>query len=788
MMTRLSQPTEFRTGSKAERVERFVWAARAIVLWERVWPRLWPATGIAALFVAAALFDLFALLPWELHALVIAGGITAIGLMLYAAFQSLNWPRWSDGARKLERDSTLTHRPISEKDDALAGGYGDPWAEELWRAHMRARLDGIGSLRLKRPVSDLPRRDPRALRFVVLLLIAAGAMVAGSDWQRRLSDMFSSGEGAAVTMDAWIDPPDYTGEAPIYLSNANGKALAVPVGSTLNLRVHGAGHAPWLSLDGASFQGSDGEYGSTTRITEDAHLHVRANGRSIGDWTIAAIPDAKPIIAFTAAPGRTEHDALKISYAAHDDYGVASVHAIVTPHGRYGKPFVIELPLSALSAKSLSETAFRDVTDHPYAGLDVDIVLQATDGAGQSGYSKAARMTLPARIFTDPLARALVEQRQTLATGDVRLRDRVARTLDALAIAPDRFYANRSGVYLGLRSAYWAMTNAAEPADYQRVQDILWEMATGLERGGLLSAAEELRRLQEMLSQALAQGAPQDVIDALLQRYREAMQRYMQALAANPPDPSAPPPPGAKTMSQDDLDALLKAIEELSQSGARGQAAQMLALLQSLIENMHMTQGSGQGTKTDKALSDAIQSLGDLMGKQRALLDKTFRERQGKADPKDGGPKGLAQEQSKLHDQLNQIMKGLGDQKRAVPGNLGQAGRAMGEAQGNLGSGDLDGAGQAEKNVLEALRKGADAMAKALMAQSGQEGNQNGSQDPLGRDEGANGSSFGGNVKMPGKSDLQRARGILQELRKRAAERGRPQEELDYIDRLLKQF
>ena len=45
-----------------------------------------------------------------------------------------------------------------------------------------------------------------------------------------------------------------------------------------------------------------------------------------------------------------------------------------------------------------------------------------------------------------------------------------------------------------------------------------------------------------------------------------------------------------------------------------------------------------------------------------------------------------------------------------------------------------------------------------------------------------------GNVKVPDKSDLQRAREILQELRKRAAERGRPQEELDYIDRLLKQF
>ena len=43
-------------------------------------------------------------------------------------------------------------------------------------------------------------------------------------------------------------------------------------------------------------------------------------------------------------------------------------------------------------------------------------------------------------------------------------------------------------------------------------------------------------------------------------------------------------------------------------------------------------------------------------------------------------------------------------------------------------------------------------------------------------------------MKVPDESDLQRAREILKELRKRAAERGRPQQELDYIDRLLKQF
>src|SRR6185312_2826697 len=109
-MTRLSPPTEFRPGSD-RRAGRFVLAARAAVGWERVWPALWPATGIAGLFIAAALLALPTLLPWPLHALLLAAIVSAIGLSLYFAFEGVKLPTWRDGARRVERDSALTHRP-----------------------------------------------------------------------------------------------------------------------------------------------------------------------------------------------------------------------------------------------------------------------------------------------------------------------------------------------------------------------------------------------------------------------------------------------------------------------------------------------------------------------------------------------------------------------------------------------------------------------------------------------------------------------------------------------------
>ena len=60
--------------------------------------------------------------------------------------------------------------------------------------------------------------------------------------------------------------------------------------------------------------------------------------------------------------------------------------------------------------------------------------------------------------------------------------------------------------------------------------------------------------------------------------------------------------------------------------------------------------------------------------------------------------------------------------------------------------------------------------------------------DPLGRP--LRGRDYGDDttVKVPGEIDVQRARRILEELRKRFGESFRPQLELDYIERLLKDY
>jgi uncharacterized protein (TIGR02302 family) len=786
MMTRFSATTEFRPGW-AERAERFIAGARGVIAFERIWPALWPATGIAGLAIAGALFGVFPLLAWPLHALVLACLVTAMALTLYFNLEHFRWPSWDEGARRLERDSALDHRPISESADQLAAGAGDPFAEDLWRAHLKSRLALLPAFRLALPHSALPTRDRRGLRFGVLLLILFGLVVARGDSWRRLESLFTPNPGVIATLDAWIEPPAYTGQEPVYLG-ASAK-LAVPAGSVLKMRVHGADHRPSVTLDdvqfAGDFNGTRGEYAAEAKLTDSDHVRVRAAGRTIGSWRITLIPDKAPTIAFAAPPSATERQALKLTFVAGDDYGITAARAIIKPHNGAGAPLIVDLPLPPHSDQPVKLTSFHDLTEHPYAGLDVDITLEAMDAAGNKTTSATVTFKLPQRLFTDPLARALIEQRQNLATQGAGARLRTVRTLDALTYAPDLFFEGKRSAYLAMRVAMRSTAAAETPADFKRVEDLLWQTALSLEHGGILTMADQLRRLQQMIMQAMAQGAPQSEIDALLQRYNELMQRYLAALAATGQKAGAESNPNAKVLGDRDIQELLKAIQELSQAGDRERAMQLMAMLQALLENVQVAGGEGQGGsgQGDQAANEALQGLGELMGKQRLLLDKTFRQSDGTGDPKDGGAKGLSGQQGQLRGDLEALKKKSGKNRGAGGPNLDKAGRYMDEAQQALGLSDFGRATTLQKYVLDELRKGGEAMAKAAgQNQPGKEG-----QDPMGRANAAQGKASG-DIRIPDAQTLQRARDILLELRRRAGQQGRPKQELDYIDRLLKQF
>jgi uncharacterized protein (TIGR02302 family) len=347
-----------------------------------------------------------------------------------------------------------------------------------------------------------------------------------------------------------------------------------------------------------------------------------------------------------------------------------------------------------------------------------------------------------------------------------------------------------------------------------------------------------LRAAQEALKQALERGASDEEIKKLTQDLRAALDNFMRQLAEqlknNPQQLARPLDPNTKMLRQQDLNNMIDRMERMSRSGDKDAAKQLLDQLQQMLENLQMAQPGQSG---DNDMDQALNELGDMIRKQQQLRDKTFKQGQdSRRDRMRGKQQGdqtmgdLQQDQQGLRDRLKKLQDELakrgmgqkpgdkgargekgqgeqgqqgeqgedGDDQQADSGDaLGDADEAMGDASGKLGDGNADAAVDSQGRALDALRKGAQSLADSMQpGDDGQQGDGNRpgrqqsagkSTDPLGRP--LHGHEYDDmTVKIPGEIDVQRVRRILEELRRRLADPARPQIELDYIERLLKDY
>jgi hypothetical protein len=102
---------------------------------------------------------------------------------------------------------------------------------------------------------------------------------------------------------------------------------------------------------------------------------------------------------------------------------------------------------------------------------------------------------------------------------------------------------------------------------------------------------------------------------------------------------------------------------------------------------------------------------------------------------------------------------------------------------------ETDGASQEEARALDQLRRRAVSRIDVRSASRYGSNDSAGELDPMGRPpQRTDGPDPGVGVKVPDQIDAQRAREILEELRRRLGEQMRPAIELEYLERLLKRF
>jgi uncharacterized protein (TIGR02302 family) len=847
-----SENTEVSPQKQVDRLlARGVARARWSILWERAWPPLAAFLTVCGLFLAVSWLGLWLWLP----AIGRAIGVVLFGLLALAALLPLvriRIPSVGEGLQRLDRRSGLPHRPAVALTDRLAAHDSDAMTQALWRVHVERAMAAARKLRAGWPAPHLSARDPIAIRGLVLLLAVATFFSAGGDRDRRVAAAFNW-QGvvtpANYRIDAWVAPPPYTQRPPVILPGLRpgevqraAGPVTVPANSVLVIRASGAtgldvvlrgGVKVDEKTDAAAQPAAPGTEERRFVIAEQGEVTLRGIGNPV-TWNFVAVPDRAPTIALTKDPEPQARGSLMLNYKVEDDYGVSEARAFfklkpqLDEFGMKAGGFkearplfeAPDMPLILPQARTRNGAGqtLRDLSNHPWAGADVVLTLRALDEGGNEGFSEPFEMRLPERLFTKPMARALIEQRRVLAL-DAETKPRVLTALDALAMAPEVFQIEAS-VYLGLRSIYWQLNRAKTDDSLRDVVARLWDMATKIEDGNISDVEAALRAAQEALRQALERGASEEEIKKLTDELRAALDKFLQALAEemrkNPQQMARPMDPNARQLRSQDLKNMLDRIEQLARSGSKDAAQRLLQELQQMLENLQMARPGQQGDQDSDDMMSALDELGNMIREQQQLRDRTFRQGQDQRRERQRGQQGqqnqqdmgeLRQNQQALRDQLQKLLEQLkqrgmgqqGEQGQNGMDQLGKAGEAMGEAEGQLGDGNADGAVGSQGRALEALRRGAQGMAQAMQQQPGmgpgpgQPGRQQGraqqDTDPLGRPM-RQGRDYSDDqtVKVPGEIDVQRARRILDELRRRFADPARPQLELDYIERLLKDF
>jgi uncharacterized protein (TIGR02302 family) len=511
-------------------------------------------------------------------------------------------------------------------------------------------------------------------------------------------------------------------------------------------------------------------------------------------------------------------------------------------------PVVLDIPLPRKGKRTdLTATLVDDLSQHVFANLPVTMVFAVTDAGGNEGTSAPYEVTLHGKRFFDPLAAALIEMRRDILWNRVNA-PRTVELLKAVTNRPEGFIRHdRAFLHLrvlmrGLEAQQASLSTEARDG----IAEELWKIALMVEEGNLQDAFDRLQRAQDRLDEAIKNGASPEEIDQLMKEMQQALNDYMRELAEesqrNPGDRQQSEMMQGQMMSGDQLQEMLDKLQQLMEEGKTAEAAELMEQLRQLMQNMQVVQGQqgqGQGGPGQKGM----QGLGETLRDQQDLSDDAFRDLQGVPRPgqepgegeepgqeqgqgqdqgQDGQPGGdqfgqnqpdegqgggdegsLTDRQRALRERLDQLQNGdlPGDgteQGEAGRSELDRAGRAMEEAEDALRDGDLDGALDRQAEVMEALRDGMQNFGEAMAEEQRQNRDGQGGErdfgsadpngtDPLGRRQGET-ARIGSDENMVQNNPDERARELLDEIRRRSGELARPLEELDYLKRLLQLF
>jgi uncharacterized protein (TIGR02302 family) len=819
---------------------------------ERLTYAFWPLWTVLIAALAALAFGVQDWLPiegtWAGLVLAVLGGLWA----LIAGLRAFRRPSQTEAFARLDARlpgqpiAALNDDQALGTDDPASKAV---WQAHLVRMAERAAKARAVEPNLRLARRDPFALRYVALTALVMALIFGSLWRVAS--VTGIAPGGASALATGPAWEGWAQPPAYTGKPALYLNDIDQAELNLPKGTRMQFRLYGEVGALVLTetVSASKTPQPASDVAQDFEVVQSGTINIEGPGGR--DWAITALPDAPPTVALSGKIGREGDGRFTQAFSAADDYGVTSGKVAIaldlpSVDRRYGltvepeprEPVTLDLPMPITGDRAkFTETLIDDLSKHPFANLPVSMTFTVADAALQAGIAEPVMVTLPGKRFFDPLAAALIEARRDILWARSNT-PTVVQVLKAVTNRPEGFIRNERA-YLRLRVAMRRLDTEAKTisaASRDEIADELWEIALLVEEGDLASALERLRRAQDRLDEAIRNGADPSEVEQLMDEMRQALNEYMKQLAEeaerNPDQQTSENQPSVQ-MSQDQLQQMLDELQKMIDEGRMAEAAEMMEMLRQFMENMQVTQGEGQGQGQGGPGQQAMRELGDTLRDQQGLSDDAFRDLQNGQSGEEGEPqpgeepgqdgqqpgqqgqqgqgdglgtdgRSLAERQQDLRNRLGQLndgrLPGRGSERgEAGRRNLDDAGRAMEEAERALRDGDLGGALDRQAEAMEALREGMRDLGEALaqdqmregQAHEGEAFGQNdpsSNRDPLGRETGDSARIGSDRNMLQGKDVYRRAQDLLDEIRRRSGDQQRPEQERDYLKRLLDLF
>ncbi|MDF7674516.1 DUF4175 family protein [Acetobacteraceae bacterium ESL0709] len=488
--------------------------ARRVLRTEQIWGEIRGPLALVFLWGLASLFHLPQTLPDALHALselVIL--LACIGLFYYSHKHS-SPPSSAQLDRLIEHSTLLSGHPLASLNDrpvAPRQALVSKTHLHIWHEYQRRLTDTLGPLKVRAP-RFFRNWQERIAALVIILFYVIGLSLAGTHGLLRLKAGFIPGMDDDLVplapVQAWIIPPSFSKNTVQFLRAQNHK-IEAPIlqGSHFFAVITGGGSAP--QLFGAILvkrqKLEDQSWKIEGLIRNNQTISLTMRGRTLASWQITMEKDLPPSIEWKNKPENPKNSwRTLISWRAHQSQGLKSLELVFTKAGQHPlsgyvpRSSHISLPLDGHPSSSEGQVSL-DLSTDPFAGDMVEAYLQATSLSGLTAKSSPQKITLAARPFHDPLARALIalrkrvflhEETQTQAFSELTLLSHLPMPLD-------------------IRAAFsQLLIEAKRNLPENRLMDLLWFLA-------LYSEDRSASGTDVALSMAEFRAAQQDVLHSI---------------------------------------------------------------------------------------------------------------------------------------------------------------------------------------------------------------------------------------------------------------------------------